>query len=246
MFRTVSSRTLDRRPVLAESLADRVFQAVKRDIVEIRLPPDTIIAEGTLAARHEVSRAPAREALKRLAAIGFVRAVPRVGYIVTTISVRDFDDIFALRLELEPMAVRLAVPRLTDADVDTLQRLNEQASRIAELPVEQQGTALAQLNAAFHHEIVRVAGNTRLERIIAGLLDELERIMHMLARSPAVELVMDEHPQLLATMASGDADAAAALMGEQLAHDYRVMRELALESGGRTPTLAAQTPSAMN
>ena len=243
MFRTVSSRSaaVVRRPThTSQSLADQVFQAVKRDIVEMRLPPDTIIGEATLAAQHSVSRAPAKEALKRLASIGFVRAVPRVGYIVTTISVRDFDDIFGLRLELEPMAVRLAVPRLTEASVDTLRRLNEQTTRLAELPPEHQGTALAQLNAAFHREIVRVAGNTRLERIIASLLDELERIMHMLARSPAVELVIDEHPQLLETMRSGDAEAAAALMRDQLAHDYRVMRELALESGGRTPTLGAR------
>ena len=229
-------------PRLAQrSLAERVFDSVKREIVELRLPPDTIIGEAALAARHKVSRAPAREALKRLAALGFVRAVPRVGYIVTSISVRDFDDIFALRLELEPMAVRLAVPRLTEPDVDTLRRLNEQTRGIVDLPPEEQGRALSHLNAAFHREIVRIASNSRLELINASLLDELERIMHMLAHSPAVELVLDEHPLLLEQMVSGDADAAAALMREQLTHDYTVMRELALERSVRAPTLSAQS-----
>lgn len=210
------------------NLADRVFHAVKREIVDTRLRPDTIIAEASLAARFHVSRAPAREALKRLAEIGFVRAVPRVGYIVTSVSVRDFDEIFQLRLTLEPLACELATKRLTEPDAEHLVELAAQVQEIVARPVAQRATALAQHNSEFHRSVARISGNRRLERTIAGLLDELERVMHMLAYDASVVTVVDEHPLLVRTMRSGDATRAAAVMREQLVHDYEVMRELAI------------------
>ncbi len=212
----------------ATSLAEQVYESVKRDIVEHRLPPDTILAETTLAEQYGVSRAPAREALKRLATFGFVRVVRRVGYIVTGVSVRDFDDIFALRLALEPLAVELAVPRLVAADADRLELLARAVFDIPAQPLGERGALLSQANADFHREIARIAGNGRLQRAIAGLIDELERFMHMLAYSDSVSSLLSEHLALLKTMRRGDARAAAALMREQLENDYRTMRELIL------------------
>jgi DNA-binding GntR family transcriptional regulator len=224
------------------SLAEQLYDSVKRDIVEHRLPPDTILAEGALAERYGVSRAPAREALKHLATVGFVRVVPRVGYIVTSVRVRDFDEIFALRLVLEPLAVELAVPHLRPvADA----RLQELAQRVVELGAARNGSPrlLAQANADFHREIAALAGNSHLERTIAGLLDELERFMHMLALSDAVSSLLDEHLTLLEAMRHGDPSSAAALMREQLLNDYTTMREVILRDA-TTVTLGLDTVSA--
>jgi DNA-binding GntR family transcriptional regulator len=210
------------------SLAQQLYDSVKREIVEHRLRPETILAEATLAEQYGVSRAPAREALKQLATFGFVRVVPRVGYIVSSVSVRDFDEIFALRLVLEPLAVELAMRRLDDEDAVRLEQL---ARRVWEIPIRphtDRGGLLAQVNADFHREISRIAGNSRLEQTIGGLIDELERFMHMLAYSDAVSSLMNEHMMLLETMRSGDAQAAASLMREQLANDYATMRQLIL------------------
>jgi DNA-binding GntR family transcriptional regulator len=210
------------------SLAEQLYQSVKRDIVEHRLPPETILTETTLAERYGVSRAPAREALKRLATLGFVRVVHRVGYIVTAISVCDFDEIFSLRLALEPLAVELAVPRLRDPDRSRLERLARQVLDISTFPSEERGALIAQLNADFHRDISRIAGNMRLARTIGGLIDELERFMHMLAYSDSVSSLLDEHLTLLEEMSTGHAHAAAQLMRKQLANDYATMRELIL------------------
>jgi DNA-binding GntR family transcriptional regulator len=210
------------------SLAEQLYQSVKRDIVEHRRPPETILTETTLADRYGVSRAPAREALKRLATLGFVRVIHRVGYIVTAISVRDFDEIFSLRLALEPLAVELAVPRLQDPDSSRLERLARQVLEIPTFPPHERGGLTAQLNADFHRDISRITGNQRLARTISGLIDELERFMHVLAYSDTVSSLLTQHLTLLETMRAGDAHAAAALMRDQLATDYATMRELIL------------------
>jgi DNA-binding GntR family transcriptional regulator len=222
-------RTQARQPIVRDghtSLAEQLYQSVKRDIVEHCLPPETILTETTLAQRYGVSRAPAREALKRLATFGFVRVVHRVGYIVTAISVRDFDEIFSLRLALEPVAVELAVPRLQDPGASRLEMLARQVLEIPTSPAEERGALIAQLNADFHREISRIADNLRLARTISELIDELERFMHMLAYGDAVSSLLNEHLDLLETMRTGNAHAAAALMRDQLANDHRTMREL--------------------
>jgi DNA-binding GntR family transcriptional regulator len=225
------------------SLAEQVFRSIKRDIVEHRLPPETILAEATIAERYGVSRAPAREALKRLATFGFVRVVHRVGYIVTGVRVRDFDEIFALRLALEPLAVELAVPRMTDRQAAQLDRLARQVLEIPASPPDERGALTAQLNADFHREISRIADNSRLQRTIRGLIDELERFMHTLAYSDAVSSLLNQHLTLVETMRTGDPRAAAQLMRDQLANDYVVMRELILSD---ISVLALDTPAAPN
>jgi DNA-binding GntR family transcriptional regulator len=226
---SAGQRNRTRKPVVRDghtSLAEQLYQSVKRDILEHRLPPETILTETALAQRYGVSRAPAREALKRLATFAFVRVVHRVGYIVTAISVRDFDEIFSLRLALEPLAVELAVPRLQDPEASRLEVLARRVLEIPGSPAEERGALIAQLNASFHREISRIADNFRLERTISELIDELERFMHILAYSDALSSLLDEHLTLLETMRTGDAHGAAGLMRDQLANDYTTMREL--------------------
>jgi DNA-binding GntR family transcriptional regulator len=219
----------DRRS--GRTLAEQLFEQLKREIVENRLESDTLLTELAVAADYSVSRAPAREALKRLATLGFVRPRRRVGYLVTNLSVADLDEIFAMRLALEPVGTELAVGRLTEADAEILGRLADGVLHIGP-GVEDRGRLITKLNADYHREIARISGNRRLEQAIGQLVDELERVMHMLAYSPSVGSVLNEHSELLAVMRSGDARRARDLMRKQLEHDHTVMRALVM----RQPT----------
>jgi DNA-binding GntR family transcriptional regulator len=220
------------------NLTDRIYETVKRDILECRLQPDEILVEAALADRFQVSRAPAREALQRLTRTGLLRVVPRLGYIVTGISVRDFDEIFATRLVLEPLAVELATTRMTDDDAGRLEALALEVDEILAVEKEDIGSRLSSNNAAFHREVARVSGNRRLERVIGELIDELERVMRMLAYDPGVLTARHEHRSLVRTMRSGDSDAAAGRMREQLVHDRDLMRDLAVRSASSTLTVS--------
>ncbi|TAN31810.1 GntR family transcriptional regulator [bacterium] len=208
-----------------------MFEQLKREIVENHLESDTLLTELAVAAGYSVSRAPAREALKRLAAVGFVRPRRRVGYLVTNVSLADLDEIFAMRLVLEPLATELAVGRLTEADAAILKRLAEGVQRV-EVAADERGRMITKLNADFHREIARIGGNKRLEQAITRLVDELERVMHMLAYSPTVGSLLEEHSDLLVMMQAGDPKPAGELMRAQLERDYNAMRSLVM----RTPT----------
>ena len=228
---TPASKRKGRRMRADGTLADALYQSLKRAIIENRLEPGTILSEQTIADRNSVSRAPAREALQRLTVNGFVTTRHRVGYLVTNVSVADMDEIFAMRLALEPLATELAVPRLTDPDLEILEELAGQVSRVAEAPIKDHGTLYTSLNADFHREIARIAGNRRLERIINTLIDELERVMLVLAYSSTIDQLLDQHFELLKVMRDGHPMAAAEVMRQQLARDFELMRTLVLGTG---------------
>jgi DNA-binding GntR family transcriptional regulator len=221
-------------------LADVVYEQLKREIVECKLLPDEIVVETALAERFNVSKGPVREALKRLAQAGFVRALPRVGYVITPVRVGDIDEIFSLRLAIEPLAVRLAMANVSDAELDRLAQLAAGEPAARNEPAAERGARLAEANRDFHREIARLSGNARLARIVEALVDELERVTHLLALN--LDDVADEHPDLVDAMRSGDADSAARTMQDQLAYDRDAMRAAAIGKGQLTHLALPRRP----
>lgn len=223
----------------AALLSERVFEALKREIIECRLEPESLVAESSLAARYNVSKGPVREALKRLAQIGLVRALPRVGYIVSTVNVGDFDEIFSMRIALEPLATELAASRLTDHELNELEGIALVPLRMTDEPLAARGTILVRANDDFHRTIALVSGNRRLYETIATLLDEVERLVYLLAYDPALEPLANQHKGLVDLLRTGDGTTSAAHMRAQLEDDYAAMRSLALSSN-RARALALQ------
>src|SRR5947209_20169009 len=116
--------TADRRPALLENLTlwQRVYAYLREEILSERLQPGTELQEVALSEELGVSRGPIREAIGRLAAEGLVTVRPRRGALVRSLSKDEFLELYQVREALEMMAVRLAVPRLTE---DVLARLQE-------------------------------------------------------------------------------------------------------------------------
>jgi DNA-binding GntR family transcriptional regulator len=212
-------------------IAGQVFSSLKREIIEARLEPETILVEGALAQRYGVSKGPTREALKRLEQIGLVRAVPRVGYIVSTVNLGDLDEIFTLRFALEPIAAGLAAQRASDAELDALETLAREPLELAQQPAAERAAALARSNTAFHRTIGRLSGNRRLEAAVGSLADDVERVVHMLGHEPMLDHeLMGEHSELAQVMRGRVASVAEETMRRQLSNDYANLTRVALAS----------------
>ena len=103
--------------------ASKNATAMLRDLILAgALAAGSKLGEAELATRLTSAARPVREALSRLAAEGLVELVPNRGARVP-VDGRDLAQIFELRLRLEPYAVGLAVPRLSDTDLDELDDL---------------------------------------------------------------------------------------------------------------------------
>src|SRR5918911_5312674 len=105
------------------TLWERVHAHLREEIVSNRLAPGTELQEVALSEQLGVSRGPIREAIGRLAAEGLVTVRPRRGAVVRSLSPGEFLELYQVREALEMMAVRLAVPRLTEEDVLELEQL---------------------------------------------------------------------------------------------------------------------------
>ena len=104
------------------TLWQRVYEHLHAEIMANRLPPGTELSEVALSKQLSVSRGPIREAMGRLAADGLVTVRPRRGAEVRAITPRELVDAYQVREALEVLAVRLAVPRVSESDLDRLDR----------------------------------------------------------------------------------------------------------------------------
>lgn len=218
-------------------LSEQIYEALKQEIIECRLEPGALIAEASIARRFGVSKAPVRNALTRLVHRGLVRSLPRVGHIVASVNLGDVDEIYLMRMALEPLATELATPRFTEAELDELDRIACVQPDAGADPARR-AEAYARANDEFHRSIARASANRRLEVTIGRLLEELERVLYLLAYDPALEEVIDQHRVLVQTLRTRDAQAASAVMLEQLRTDYQVVRSVAMSApGARTVAL---------
>ena len=185
--------------------SDVAFEQLRREILTGVLVPASAVSETSIAERYATGRASARTALQRLAQQGLVEVVPRRGYVITRVTIRDVREIFQMRLALEPLAARLAAGR-----VDAGAMLRREKRALADWRAQHSTAAdVLSHNRFIHMHIAHASGNARLARQIDELLAESERsVMIGLGSGTLVRQMMDEHLPLIEALQSGDPEVA--------------------------------------
>ncbi len=186
---------------------NQAYEILRRELVSCRILPGTRFTEAELMERLELGKASCRIALQRLSQEGFVTSMPRHGYRVVPITVKDVEEVFALRLVLEPEAARLAAGKVRRAHLERL----EHACRV-KLPAEMgnQIDFFLEANRSFHMAIAEATKNQRLCRMLSGLLDEMTRLVALGFGVQRVRPNIDnDHMLLIEYLAAGDAEASA-------------------------------------
>jgi DNA-binding GntR family transcriptional regulator len=142
-------------------LADQVREHLLAGIVSGRYPPHSRIVETQVARELGTSQAPVREALRGLQAIGVVEISPFRGARVRRPSRSEILEAYAVRVALETLAARLAIPRMTDADIAELERYGAVMEAAA---AADDGHAVSESDARLHSRIVELSGNRTLQR----------------------------------------------------------------------------------
>lgn len=202
------------------NLTQRAVDALRREIIACRLPPGETVSETLMADRFAFGRAAIRTALARLAEEGLVQAVPRRGWVVRLVTVRDIHEVCDLRMLLEPEAARLAARRCgrEQRDANRLRDLDAICARGYTPGDVDSALAFLAVNRDFHTGVADLAGNQRLARQIGRLLDEATRML-VLGLSPRdrTDEMAHEHHALVDAIARNAEDEAAHLMREQVA-----------------------------
>ncbi|MFL1874187.1 GntR family transcriptional regulator [Hansschlegelia beijingensis] len=185
---------------------NQAYDLLRREIVSCRIMPGARFTEPEMMERLQVGKASLRIALQRLTEGGLVTSMPRHGYRVAQVTVKDVDEVFSLRMVLEPLAARLASGRVNRAQLERL----ENACR-GQLPgdVGNQIDFFLEANRSFHMAIAMASGNDRLCRALSGLLDEMTRLVALGFGVQRVRPnIENDHTLMIRHLVAGDADAA--------------------------------------
>ncbi|MCT9809874.1 GntR family transcriptional regulator [Acidovorax sp. Be4] len=199
-----------------ESSATRtIADALTRAIVEHKLRPGTKLAEQKLADHFGVSRTLVRQALFQLTQNRLVTLEPARGAFVSTPSVQEARQVFAVRRMLETEMTRAFVAGVTPAKIKAL-RTHVAAEKAA--MVRADAGQRTELLGDFHVRMAELMGNEVLAQLLGDLISRCSLIMLMYQSAMAAEHSHEEHARIVDALAAKDADLAVRLMQEHLQH----------------------------
>jgi DNA-binding GntR family transcriptional regulator len=205
------------------ALGDDVYEALLTRLISLKIAPGARINVDALVKDLGVSQTPIRGALVRLEAEGLVVKTHLIGYSAAPLpSRRRFEQIYELRLLLEPAAAAKAARALDPAGLSGLQELHVAMATPSSSDARLAYGKFATWDAAFHARIATAGGS----ELIAETLARLHTHMHLfrlLFHSRVTEEAIGEHAAIMAALNAGDPDAAHAAMSRHIQFSQRRM-----------------------
>jgi DNA-binding GntR family transcriptional regulator len=208
----------DRRTARTPSnLSSSVVTTLKEHIVHWYYPPEHRLTEDELCKTFGVSRSPIREALRVLAADGFIKKLPNRGYVVKQYTIEEIEELYEVRLALElytveHLATKKQTTQLAAELADLKQTWTELSKESSKKPEE-----FAILDTLFHDTLARALGNTSLLRHLRTINERLT-LFRMLdfERRDRAEHTCHQHLDILERIMAQDAPGARAAMQKNI------------------------------
>ncbi|MER6948263.1 GntR family transcriptional regulator [Nonomuraea sp. NPDC000554] len=185
-------------------LADSVYETVKALIMDHTLEPDAKINIDALTRLLEVSHTPVREALARLESDGLVVKLPLRGYSISPLLTRkEFEDLYELRLLLEPPSARRAAEAMTP---EGRQALQEEMASCGEAPSGshyEDYKAITAHDARLHDLIMALAGNAAIRLALERTHSHLH-LFRLHYGSRIGSRALEEHQAIVTALVAGD------------------------------------------
>jgi len=191
------------------TLVEQTYQAILNAICQGGLVAGERLTQERIAGLLQVSRQPVGQALTILKTQGFVKESGRRGVVVAHLEPPFFKAIYELRSAIEPMAARLAAPRITEQmrrEGDAIIKDGYRAVRTGEL----QG--LVEADARFHTYIYRLSGNPLIGEVMGMYWNHLRRAMGEVLRTKGEgKIVWRQHEEIFHALSAGNGKEASRL-----------------------------------
>lgn len=202
-------------------LRELVLEAIREAIKNGALQPRERLMEIQLADELGVSRTPVREALRKLELEGFIVMVPRKGAYVSDLSMKDIADVFEIRAALEGLAGALAAERITEEELETMERLLVEKGEAINLDDIDK---LVAVDTRFHEAMYQASRNDRLTAIISNLREQIQRFrLTSLSVPGRKQDSLIEHRGLLEAIQARDIQLARQLAQEHIENAENVL-----------------------
>lgn len=215
--------------IVVRTLSDQVLEIVRNRIVSGELPTDSIIRQDALAGELGVSKIPLREALARLEQEGLLTSQANRGYSIRPMSFAAAEEIYELRLDMEPRAAGRGAQLANEA---------EQAEAVAafealDKATQGDGSDIARCNRDFHMALVRPSHRPLTLRLIEQLAYQAERyVVAHLQPAGREDRAHLEHREMLDAWLARDEQRTAELLS---GHINDTLDDLRAELGTSAP-----------
>ena len=202
-------------PGMESTSTSTIAQALTRAIVEHKLLPGTKLAEQKLADHFGVSRTLVRQALFQLSQNHLVTLEPARGAFVSTPSVEEARQVFAVRKMLEAEMTRSFALQVTQKQIKALrEHVKQEAAAVDRADVP----GRTELLGDFHVRMAELMGNDVLAQLLGDLISRCALITLMYQSASAAAHSHEEHEAIVQALAAKDAERAVQLMLEHLEH----------------------------
>ena len=221
---------------MSELLREQIYQDLKEDILTGLYEVGKRLSVDELARKYKVSKTPVREALNALQREDLVQIIPRVGYFVSQMTVKDVKDIFELRLIVEAASAEMAASSITEEELAYLENMHS-GYRSGDIDSYRQ---FLSENREFHYRVALATRNRWLAEVVGRLLDQMQRLLllRLDLRDSADEMV-EEHHRLVAALRARDG----ARAREAMAGAIDNARQAVLEAIIRGASCPVQPPT---
>ena len=210
------------------TVTDQVFQTLYRQVMTLEMRPGTRMSEAEVARRLGVSRQPVRDAFWRLSQLGFLQVRPQRATTVAPISIAAVREAKFIRTALEVETVRLAVLKLSAADLsDLADLLAEQAAMVAADDRE----AFHALDEEYHRQICERAGVGFTWTLIRAKKAHMDRV-RFLSLTFGAASALEDHRAIQQALEARDSDGTVAAVRMHLGRIETILSRVQGTHGG--------------
>lgn len=204
----------DTTPMLSRpsGLGDEVYEVLLSQLVSLRIPPGSRITVDALARTLGVSQTPIRQALHQLESEGLVAKAHLIGYSATPqLSLAQFNELFELRLLLEPALAGMAALNMSDEAIEDLAGMVSGMAGKSAAESRIGYSRFAKKDEEFHERIAAGSGNNLIKDVLSRLHVHIH-LFRLKFHSQVTEEAMDEHAKIIEAIRRRDASGAEAAM----------------------------------
>ena len=188
------------------SLADEIVQILRGRIINGDYAIGEKLVENKIAKELKVSRTPVREAFKQLTKENLVEYVPNKGCYAKGFEQNDLQDIYAVRIAVEQLAVEWAIKNKTEEDMT---RLKEQLEVMGLYTASGMVDKLIEADEEFNNVLYQMTRSRFITQALRSYQEYIDLARQgILTRRENLPEILEEHRSIYEAVEAGDEAAA--------------------------------------
>jgi DNA-binding GntR family transcriptional regulator len=200
--------------ITSDTYRQQVYDYVRGKILSMEYYPGDFITDSQVANELKISRTPAREAFQLLENEGLLISEARRGWRIYSLTIKDIEDIFDLKCEIEGLVARKAA---LEENEEHHQILQNYLLQMREASFTDDITSWMEADSSIHHLLYQMAQNERAEKIIKRLNDQWHRLRKgFINLRGRLDIATEEHEKIIIAVINGDGEQAERAMQNHL------------------------------